>query len=181
MKALLVSLGACAAAVAVFPAHSAILSVGNSLARTCFESAEARARSPSNLTDCNRALTEALDREDRVATLVNRGILHSVRNDYVGANRDFDEAIVLDPSQPEAWLNKAILIVRQDNSAGAVALADRALALKTRNPALAFYVRGIAHEDAGNIKAAYADLVQARNLAPGWNEPVEQLQRYRVR
>ncbi len=181
MKALLVALGVCAAAVAAFPARSAILTVGNSLARTCFESAKARAQSPSNLTDCNRALTEALSREDRVATLVNRGILRLIGNNHVGANRDFDEAIALDPSQPEAWLNKAIITVQQANSAGAVPLVDRALALKTSKPALAYYVRGIAHEDAGNIKAAYADLLQARNLAPGWKEPVEQLQRFRVR
>lgn len=181
MKALLVSLGVCAAAVAAFPAQSAVLSVGNSLARTCFESAEARARSPSHLRDCNRALSEPLNLDDRVATLVNRGILHLVGNNYVGATRDFDEAIAIDPSQPEAWLNKAILGVRHNNSAGAVPLVDRALALKTSKPALAYYVRAIANEDAGNIKAAYADLVLARDLAPGWNDPVEQLRRFRVR
>ena len=181
MKALLVSFGACAVAVAAFPAHSAVVTIGNSLARTCFESAQARARTPASLNECNLALNGALNHDDRVATFVNRGILHLIGNNYIGATRDFDAAIALDPSQPEAWLNKAILVVKHDKGAGAVPMVDRALALKTNKPALAYYVRGIAHEEAGNIKAAYADLVQARNLAPEWNDPVQELQRYRVR
>ena len=34
---------------------------------------------------------------------------------------------------------------------------------------------------AGNLKAAYADLMQARTLAPEWNDPVRELQRFKVR
>ncbi len=181
MKALLVALGAGAAMLALTPAQSAVVTLGNSLARTCFEAAEARVRNPASLDNCDRALNDSLIGEDRVATLVNRGILHLLVNNYDRARRDFDDALALDPSQPEAWLNKAILGVRQNNTAGAVPMVDRALALKTSKPALAYYVRGIAHEDAGNLPAAYADLVQARKLAPGWKDPVEQLQRFRVR
>ena len=181
MKALLVSLGAGAAFLAAFPAQSAVVSLGNSLARSCFEAAEARIKNPASLDTCDRALADTLLPEDRVATLVNRGILHLLANNHDQSRRDFDNALALDPSQPEAWLNKAILGVRQNNTAGAVPMVDRALALKTSKPALAYYVRGIAHEDAGNLPAAYADLVQARTLAPGWRDPVEQLQRFRVR
>ena len=181
MNALLVSLGACAVLFAASPTSSAVISVGKSSALTCYEAAEHHSRTLNSLNDCSRALTEALNQEEQVATLVNRGILHMLGRNYVNAHRDFDNAIALDPSQPEAFLNKAILGVQQDRSGAAVPLLDRALALKTRKPALAYYVRGIAHEDAGNLKAAYADLVRARTLAPGWNEPVEQLQRYRIR
>ena len=59
---------------------------------------------------CNRALTEeALTPEDRVATYVNRGILHLSAGDVAEADADFDRALALDPDQPDAWLNKAIL------------------------------------------------------------------------
>ena len=60
-------------------------------------------------------------------------------------------------------------------------MVERALALNTRKPALAYFVRGLANEDRGNVKAAYADLVHARDLAPDWKEPGVELQRYKIR
>jgi hypothetical protein len=41
-------------------------------------------------------------------------------------------------------------------------------------------MRGIAHEDAGNFRAAYADLQRARELDPAWSLPTVELQRYQV-
>ena len=130
---------------------------------------------------CNRALDEALPATDVVGTHVNRGILYMVAGDYRRAIRDFDEALRMAPSQPEAWLNKAIAQFKQGDSRGALELADKSLSFGTRKPALAHFVRGLAHEDAGNVKAAYADLVKARQLDPKWREPQVELGRYRVR
>ncbi len=39
----------------------------------------------------------------------------------------------------------------------------------------------MAHEEAGNVKAAYADLRRAVALRPNWAEPKRDLARYRVR
>src|SRR3954468_12520753 len=67
-----------AAALAAFaaPAGGAVMVIGNTSARICYEGAEARA-SPAwdSIGNCDRALAEeALADADRVATYVNRGI-----------------------------------------------------------------------------------------------------------
>lgn len=124
---------------------------------------------------------ELLSNHDRVGTYVNRGILWMVAGDLEQANRDFDSAIELNPNVPQAWLNKAIAQINAGNSAAALPLVERAIALRAEKQALAYYVRGIAHEDTGNVGAAYADLRAAASLAPGWKEPAVELARYRVK
>jgi tetratricopeptide (TPR) repeat protein len=57
---------------------------------------------------------------------------------------------------------------------------DRALAMKIRHPELAYYNRAMAHEAAGNIEAAYSDYSAARRIAPKWDQPKEELSRFRV-
>lgn len=182
MKTLCVTLGLGAVLLAVTSANAAIVTIGNSMARSCFEAAEARAPNLNNFTACDRALSEeALDRRDRAATLVNRGILRLVGRSYAQAGRDFDEAITVNPVEPEAFLNKAILQVQTGASSAAFASVDRALELNTQRPALAYFVRGLANEETGNIKAAYADLKRASDLDPDWAAPTLELRRYKVR
>ena len=162
--------------------NASILTIGGSLARACFEAAEARSARAQDLQVCDRALIEeALLSEDRVATYVNRGILRLVGADFRAAEADFDRALALDPREPDAWLNKAVSRLRQDDSTAAMPMITRAIELKTRRPALAFYTRGIANEHRGDIRAAYADLVRARELEPAWDLPAKELARYQVR
>lgn len=164
------------------PASASILTLGNSLAGACYEAAEARNASPQTLQDCDRALLEgALDDSDRVATHVNRGILRIIRGSFKSADADFDRAIAINPNEPEAWLNKAVSRLRQGDSVGALPMIGRAIELKTRRPALAFYTRGIANEHSGDVRSAYADLVRARQLEPEWDLPAKELARYQVR
>ena len=164
------------------PANASIMTIGGSLARDCFEAAEARNATSQNLASCDRALVEeALMTDDRVATYVNRGILRLVTGDFPHADADFDRAIAINPREPDAWLNKAVSTIRQGNNAAALPLIDRAIEFKTRRPALAFYTRGLINENQGDVKAAYADLVRARDLEPGWELPARELTRYQVR
>ena len=60
-------------------------------------------------------------------------------------------------------------------------MVEKALENGTRMPALAYFVRGVANEDSGNIAAAYHDLQRARQLDPNWSEPEIELRRYQVR
>jgi tetratricopeptide (TPR) repeat protein len=81
----------------------------------------------------------------------------------------------------EAWLNKGIAQMKAGNGRAALKLAARSIELRTRKPAIAYYIRGLAHEQTGNLQAAYADLSRARALAPKWQEPAIELARYQVR
>ena len=155
---------------------------GKSQAEACYHSSQLRVGTSQALDECNRALAEEpLSEHDRVATYVNRGIVKVHMGSAEAADRDFDRAIELDPSEPDSYLNKGLLRLRQDQSAAAIPLIEQAIAKQTSMPALAHYARGLAHERLGNLKAAYADLQRARALDPGWRLPIEQLARYQVR
>jgi tetratricopeptide (TPR) repeat protein len=182
MKALFLAVSAAALTATVPASASSIMTVGGSFARSCYLSAESRDATPASIAECNRALGEqAMSDQDRLATHVNRGILRMIKGDFELAKADFEEAVEMNPNHPEPWLNTAILRFKQGDSAAAVPLFDRAIQLHTRRPEIAYYGRALAHEDAGNVKAAYADLRRAVALRPNWAEPKRDLARYRVR
>lgn len=156
--------------------------IGNSTARACYETA-AGGRQPTddNLESCDAALSAATaSAHDLIATRVNRGIVKARRGDDGGALNDFDAALKLNPDQPEALLNKAITIVRRGRGGDAIALFTRALELRTARPELAHYGRAIAHEQSGQVAAAYRDYRRASELKPAWQDPRDELRRFRV-
>ena len=162
--------------------QASVLTIGGNFATSCYQSAKIHDARQRSIEDCDRALTEeALTTQDRVATFVNRGILHLRRINLAAATSDFDSALRLNPRHPEAWLNKAVLQVRHGRSAEALPLVTKALEFQTSKPALAYFVRAMVYEDSGNIAAAYRDLQRARDLDPKWDEPAIELRRYRVR
>jgi tetratricopeptide (TPR) repeat protein len=182
MKAILLSATAIAFLAATTPAHGARITLGSTLARSCYEAAEAHRSDRNAIRTCDAALSEeALTEHDMTGTHVNRGILWMLSGDLNQADRDYDRAISLDPNEAEAWLNKGINALKRGNHELALQFVDKALALRTRKPAVAYYMRGVAHEEVGNVKAAYADLQRARQLDPEWPLPAVELQRYRVR
>ena len=92
-----------------------------------------------------------------VATHVNRGILRLRRGMVDEAIADFDQAIALDPNQPEAYLNKGAALLQRQNPSEAVQLFTVALERNTTRPAIAHYGRAIANEQLGNVREAYHD------------------------
>ena len=183
MKSLRLALCALGTFLVSSQAVAGITVLGNgSAAVTCYQSAEARARTAMAIAQCSTALNDdMLNVDDRVATLINRGIVLMLADRTSEAVRDFDHAITIDANQPEAYLNKGLTQFRLGDSVGAQALASRALELRTRKPAIAYYVRALAAEDRGDVRSAYADLRRAAAIEPGWSEPATELQRYRVR
>jgi tetratricopeptide (TPR) repeat protein len=182
MKSLPIAFGALGAGMLAgqVPAHT--ITLGSSAAETCYRLAEAKAHDQLAVAQCNAALEDpALTQADRVATHVNRGIVLMFAERTKEAIRDFDMAVALDASEPEAYLNKGLTELRVGNSSAALALASRAIELRTRKPAIAYYVRGLAAEDSGDVRSAYNDLQRAAAIDPKWQEPLIELQRYRVR
>ncbi len=170
------------AAVCSTPAAGSVITLGSSRAHSCYEAANARSPNVRTFEDCTSALAlDPLSKHDRVGTYVNRGILFMLARNEAAADRDFDAAIRLDQEEPEAWLNKAISSLNKGRMDEAIPMANRALALRTRKPALAHFVRGLANEELGNVQAAYRDLNRAQTLEPGWDLPALELARYRKR
>ena len=164
------------------PALGAVTVIGNSSARMCFEAADSpMIPSARDMEFCNDALSQdSLSLHDEVATRVNRGILKLRRNQIEASIADFDEAMRLDPRQPEAYLNKGAALIRADNPTEALQLFTVALDYHTRRPEIAHFGRAIANETLGNIRAAYDDYRAASALAPNWQDPQTELRRFRV-
>ncbi len=177
--------GLCLAA-AVFalplPAAAGVVVLGSGNARMCYLAAEAPGvATADDLERCNDAIIEErADLTRLVSTHVNRGILRLRRGDTSGAMRDFDEATRLNPAEPEAYLNRAHVLLRDDQVARAIVQFDSAIERQTRRPALAHYGRAIAYEESGNLRAAYNDYRRASQLAPSWEDPRVELTRFRV-
>lgn len=170
-----------ALALTVVPASAAVTVIGTSSARLCYEAARFDRASAVGLLRCDAAFAEALSVEDQVATHVNRGIVRATRGDAAGAASDYDAAIGLDPDEAEAWLNKGLLFLRGGQVAASVPLFDAAVIKRTREPQMAHYGRAVAHEQLGNLRAAYADYRRATELAPDWDVPRAELARFQVR
>ena len=169
-------------AAASIPAFASVQVVGNNNARMCFVAADSpMLPQPRHLRYCDEALLrDNLTAYEIVATHVNRGILRLRRGAVDDAIEDFDRAIALDENQPEAYLNKGSALMRRDNPGEAVRLFTVALQNNTRRPHVAHYGRAIANEALGNVGAAYRDYRQASLLAPEWEEPRQDLERFRV-
>ena len=161
-------------------AGASVLVTGDSAAASCYKYAHNSVITDAALRECNQAFGAGLSADDRVATHVNRGIVHMLRNEDKPAETDFKAALKLDSTEAEAVLNLALLRLRQGNGEEALPLADKALALKTDRPALALYARGIANEYVGNLRAAYKDLNAAHLADPKWPLPLEELKRYQL-
>lgn len=180
MRAFLLSTAA-AALLAATPASATDITIGTSLAHACYLSSFHSIPDRFAVRECDRALEdELLSDNDRVATIVNRGIVKMSLNDFRGAADDFDTAMHMNPHEPEALLNMGLLRLRQNRLEEAIGYFDRSIDAQTLRPALAHYVRAISQEQLGNVRDAYADLIRARELDPKWTLPAEELTRYHV-
>ena len=112
-------LAACILAAIATPAAASVMVMGSSDARLCYLSADSPMMPGArDIRRCDNALaTELLSQYEVVATHVNRGILRLRRNQVDEAVADFDEAIALDPNQPEAYLNKGAALIRRNPQA----------------------------------------------------------------
>jgi tetratricopeptide (TPR) repeat protein len=174
-------IGALLAACAV-PASASIMVIGSSDARLCYEAADSpMLPQVRDLRRCDDALSAGgLSNYETVATHVNRGILRLRRGAIDEAIVDFDSAMTLDPTQPEAYLNKGAALIQRQNPSEAAQLFTVALEHNTQRPAVAHYGRAVANEALGNVREAYNDYQIASQLAPNWSAPRDDLQRFRI-
>lgn len=131
---------------------------------------------------CTTSLSDdPLTKSDRAKTLVNRGVLLLRRNRVADAIADLDKAEKVGPEVAEIYVNRGVALIRQRQYAEAVPQLDRGIAMGADEPEKAYYDRGIAKEESGDIRGAYFDYVKASELKPNWDAPKKELTRFSVR
>lgn len=164
------------------PAIAATSIIGGGRGQDCYRAAEYGKSPRAGLAACTAALDdEALSRDDRAATFVNRGIVLMQAKNHLAALADYDAAIRLRPETAEAYVNKAIALLHLGGrDAEAVALLSEGIARNPSRPEIAFYTRGIANELIGATREAYEDFAQAVALAPNWADAQAELARFQI-
>lgn len=161
-------------------AAAGVTVLGKGNARACFEAAEGRDYSDMTLAKCSEALGEELSQYDRVATLVNRGIVKMGLKDLDGAVADYEKALTMRQDLGEAYVNLGIAYMFQQKDRDAERALTRGLELRPSKAHVGYYTRGVVYELMGDVRSAYYDYRRAAELAPAWDEPKAQLQRFRV-
>ena len=154
--------------------------LGDDTAHACFEASVSTRIDSGAVHICDVALAGLLEPPERGAALVNRGVISLRRGDYAAAQSDFDTAILLIPQSGEAHFNRGAVFVAEHHYKELVADLDKAIELGVREPAKAYYYRGIAHDYLDDETAAYQDYKQAEALAPDWDLPKHELERFTV-
>lgn len=151
---------------------------------------------------CTLAIQEGGEAANRAASYNNRGVLHFEAANYDDALADFTEAVHLDDTLTFAHINRGNIFNLREQWPQAISAFNRAIELgiqprpgrageKIESPessqaravrelARAHFNRGIAHENLEQLREAYLDYLRASQLAPEWEEPRRELERFEV-
>jgi tetratricopeptide (TPR) repeat protein len=130
---------------------------------------------------CDSALAGAvMDTRDRAATFVNRSILEMSRENYAAAEKNLDSALALIPKLPEAHVDLGSTLINMKKYDEGVKETELGIQLGTKEPERAWYNLGIGYERMGNIQKAYESYRQASVLDPKWQDPKDEMARFKV-
>ncbi len=170
------------AALSAAPVLAQQLVIGRTLQASCYQKALHDDFSARALKLCDRAVADVrTSLKDRAATHVNRGVILLNQDEYDDALADFREALSINDSLGDAYVNLAAVYVRLDRPAQAAEAATRALDFELTSPHGAYFNRAVAREELGDVAGAYQDYQTAARLAPDWQRPRAQLTRFQVR
>lgn len=173
--------GALALALCAGSAQAAVTVIGGGLAQACSQAAVGGESDYRFQKLCTEALdSEFMNARDRAGTLVNRGVLKLRRGTYPEATRDFDQAVKIQPTMGEAYVNRGAASIGQRRYAESLPDLNKGLELGVQEPAKAYYNRALAHEGLEDAKSAYFDYQKALEIQPEWAAPREQLSRFSV-
>jgi tetratricopeptide (TPR) repeat protein len=159
-----------------------IITFGNTDAELCYNAAEMARFPAGSLDHCDAALKDrTLIKKDRIATLINRGIVSNHREDYTAAVADFEAALALDPEASAAYVNRGNTYFFTEQFDLAIDDYSTSLQMNPRNPYLAHFNRGLANEAKREEKLAFADFIRATELRPGWEPALARVQQYRAK
>lgn len=154
-------------------------------ARECYLATLAESSSLADrmgLAACDRAANgENVSTTLRAALLANRADIRLRMHDYAGTIADADASIGLDPELAAAYLNRGAGLIGLQRYQDALPALDKAIALSLSDRLqLAYFNRGMARENLGDIRGAYLDYKKASELDPEFEPAKEQLARFTV-
>jgi tetratricopeptide (TPR) repeat protein len=169
------------------PAQAAVTVIGKGQTVDCFRAAAKASRDALPMVDrsdalasCNAALADKILAKDRIATLINRGLIETSAGETDKAIADYDAALALDANMTEAYIGRGLALLRTERYEAARADFDHALAVGTDNAQIVYFDRGVAQEKVGNLTAAYHDYKQALAIAPDFKPASDELSRFHI-
>lgn len=175
---------ACVALIGLgLPTASAqiLVSIGNSRARSCYLGAKNGFASDDLIKLCNSSLDEEnLSPKDRAATYDNRGILENRLNRLNQALVSFNDALAIDASLGDAYVNRGTVLIRQKKYEDALADIDKGIGLGMAFLHIGYYNRGVAEELLGRYRDAYYDYMHTLEIDPNFAAARERLKFFRV-
>lgn len=173
MRSLFTILAAFLAGASAASAQMAVTTFGATDATSCFQ--DASNGYATGTDDCDRALGGPLSDRDRVATLVNRGVILNRAGRYDDAIRDFDAALARDGATPEAYLNRGNSLLLQNKPDAAIADYQSALANGLEEAHIAWHNIGLAYYAKADLVKAREAFRKALEIMPGFKDSEDKL------
>ena len=161
----------------VGPSHAqmSVTTLGATDAAACYRNAQSDFESDTG--PCDKALSDrSMTRGDRVKTLVNRGIILNRNGNLNAALADFEEALDIDSTLAEAYLNRGNSYFLAGHFDDALADYQRALDLDISKPWAAWYNIGLVFDAKKEPEKAQEAYRKALNENPSFVLAAEKLQ-----
>lgn len=157
-----------------------VTTLGTNDAYRCYESAEYAVRSlsgsVSDIVECNSAIRDGrLNRRDKAATYINRGIIRVSMGDVERAEQDYLYALDISDRSPETFLNLGNLQYMMQDYSSAIADYDHAESLGLTQKHVLFLNRGMAYMRVGQLDIAESEYLKALEIRPDWLNAQDQL------
>jgi len=158
-----------------------VITLGSGRAHDCFLHAKAGSALQEGVQMCSGALDyDPLSKKDRAGTLDNRGVLLDMMGRTEDARRDFNEAIALDPTLGDPYVNLGAMLIKQGQHQEALTQINRGIELGMNYPHIGYYDRAVAEQMLGQFKEAYYDYKKVLELEPNFVMASERLKDFVV-
>lgn len=178
-----VALCLAAFALSTAPAASAqVLVLGSGLGKDCYQAVKFEKTSLQKAEQvCTKALSAGnLDMKNRSATFVNRGIARMREGRYDAALSDYASAERLNAEKGSLYVNRGAAHIYKKDFDSALSDLNTAIELDAKDLFAAYYNRGIAKENTGDVQGAYFDFKKSLELNPDFQQAQIQLERFIV-
>jgi len=123
------------------------------------------------IADCSQALALGNVMSYQEARIfINRGRAYMMKNQIDSAFADLNQAIQIDPNDPTAYLDRAIIFIHRKEKQKAIDDYSRSLALDPQNP-IVLNNRGMILKDSGKLGEAITDFGKAIKAQPNFPQP----------